>query len=83
MWRLNDIQIGAKPIRKGERKMIIRMNEILLDMNEVESIEWREQGNEMFSVRFHMKQSGKMFTRIVHDNQLQQLKEQFKGEEEE
>jgi hypothetical protein len=52
-------------------------------MNEVESIEWREQGNEMFSVRFHMKQSGKMFTRIVHDNQLQQLKEQFKGEEEE
>ena len=63
--------------------MIIRMNEILLDMDEVESIEWREQDDGMYSVRFHMKQSGKMFTRIVHENQLQQLKNQFKGSEEE
>ena len=63
--------------------MIIRMNEILLDLEEVESIEWRHQEDDMYSVRFHMRQSGKMFTRIVHENQLQQLKEQFKGEEEE
>ena len=63
--------------------MIIRMNEILLEMYAVESIEWRHQEDDMFSVRFHMKKSGKMFTRIVHENQLQQLKEQFKGEEEE
>ena len=63
--------------------MIIRMNEILLDLDEVESIEWRHQEDDMYSVRFHMKHSGKMFTRIVHENQLQQLKEQFKGEEEE
>ena len=63
--------------------MIIRMNEILLDMDEVESIEWRHQEDGMYSVRFHMKRSGKMFTRIVHENQLQQLKEQFKGDEEE
>lgn len=63
--------------------MIIRMNEILLDMDEVESIEWREQEDGMFSVRFHMKHSGKMFTRIVHENQLQQLKNQFRKEEEE
>ena len=52
-------------------------------MDEVESIEWREQDDGMYSVRFHMKQSGKMFTRIVHENQLQQLKNQFKGSEEE
>jgi len=63
--------------------MIIRMNEILLDLDEVESIEWRLQEDDMYSVRFHMRQSGKMFTRIVHENQLQQLKEQFKQEEEE
>ena len=63
--------------------MIIRMNEILLDMDEVESIEWREQNDGAFSVRFHMRNSGKMFTRIVHENQLKQLKTQFKGDEEE
>ena len=63
--------------------MIIRMNEILLDMDEVESIEWRKQDDGTFSVRFHMKSSGKMLTRIVHENQLQQLKAQFKGDEEE
>tara|TARA_R100001510_G_C7622360_1_gene182956 strand:- start:666 stop:902 length:237 start_codon:yes stop_codon:yes gene_type:complete len=61
-------------------KMIIKMNEIVLDMEEVESIEWKHDGGEAYSVRFHMK-SGKMFTRIVHKNQLDTLIEDFKEEE--
>jgi len=63
--------------------MIIRMNEILLDLQSVETIEWKRLEDETFSVRFHMKNSGKMFTRIVHATQFEQLKEQFKGSEEE
>ena len=62
--------------------MIIKMNEILLDLDEVETIEWKEDEDEYerYSVRFHMK-SGKMFTRLVHENQIKTLKEQFKEEE--
>tara|TARA_R110000751_G_scaffold43022_2_gene99525 strand:- start:394 stop:585 length:192 start_codon:yes stop_codon:yes gene_type:complete len=63
--------------------MIIKLNEILLDLEEVETIEWKEDDDdfERFSVRFHMK-SGKMFTRLVHENQLKILSGQFKEEEE-
>jgi|TARA_R110000787_G_scaffold157964_1_gene271840 hypothetical protein len=66
-----------------EKNMIIKLNEILLDLEEVETIEWKEDDDdfERFSVRFHMK-SGKMFTRLVHENQLKILSEQFKEEEE-
>lgn len=63
--------------------MIIRMNEILLDLQSVETIEWKCLEDETYSIRFHMKNSGKMFTRIVHATQFEQLKEQFKGSEEE
>ena len=63
--------------------MIIKMNEILLDLEEVETIEWKEDDNEYnrYTVRFHMK-SGKMFTRLVNKIQLKILSEQFKEEEE-
>jgi len=59
------------------------MNEILLDLEEVETIEWKEDDNEYnrYTVRFHMK-SGKMFTRLVNKIQLKILSEQFKEEEE-
>ena len=62
--------------------MIIKMNEILLDLEEDETIEWKEDDNDFdrYSVRFHMK-SGKMFTRLVHEKQLKILSEQFKEEE--
>ena len=82
MWRLNDIRVGAKPIQKGERKMIVKLNEILLDMTEVESIEWKENDEHVdnYNVRFHMK-SGKMFSRMVHENQLKQLEHYFEGDE--
>jgi len=63
-------------------KMIVKLNEILLDLSEVESIEWKENDNADYSVRFHMK-SGKMFTRLVHPNQLNALKENFEEMEEE
>ena len=59
--------------------MIVKMNEIVLDMAEVESIEWKHDEDEQYSVRFHMK-SGKMFTRIVHKNQLDNLIDEFKEE---
>lgn len=61
--------------------MIVKLNEILLDMTEVESIEWKEnmEFDENFNVRFHMK-SGKMFSRMVHGNQLKQLEEYFEGD---
>ena len=66
-----------------KKNRLIKLNEILLDLEEVETIEWKEDDDdfERFSVRFHMK-SGKMFTRLVHENQLKILSEQFKEEEE-
>ena len=62
--------------------MIVKLNEILLDMTEVESIEWKENDEHMdnYNVRFHMK-SGKMFARMVHENQLKQLEAYFEGDE--
>lgn len=51
-------------------------------MTEVESIEWKEnmEFDENYNVRFHMK-SGKMFSRMVHENQLKQLEQYFEGDE--
>ena len=62
--------------------MIVKLNEILLDMTEVESIEWKENDEHMdnYNVRFHMK-SGNMFSRMVHENQLKQLEAYFEGDE--
>ncbi len=42
--------------------MIVKMNEIVLDMDEVESIEWKHDGGEAYSVRFHMKKWKDVYT---------------------
>jgi hypothetical protein len=61
----------------------VRMNQICLDLDEVETIEWKKidedetLGNSMYTLRVHMK-SGKMFTRQVYETQFEELKEQFK-----
>ena len=78
---VNDGREGARPLLQVN-KMIVKLNEILLDLSEVESIEWKENNDTEYSVRFHMK-SGKMFTRLVHPNQLNALKENFEEMEEE
>lgn len=59
------------------------MNQICLDLDEVETIEWKKidedetLGNTMYTLRVHMK-SGKMFTRQVYETQFEELKEQYK-----
>ncbi len=61
----------------------VRMNQICLDLDEVETIEWKKidedetLGNTMYTLRVHMK-SGKMFTRQVYETQFEELKEQYK-----
>ena len=41
----------------------VRMNKLVIDMDEVESIEWEvTEDTEAYTVRFHTK-SGKMYTR--------------------
>ena len=62
----------------------IRMNQICLDLNEVETIEWKKISDdeviaeqELYSLRIHMK-SGKMFTRQVFETQFREVKEQYK-----
>ena len=61
----------------------VRMNQICLDLEEVETIEWKKidedetLGNAMYTLRVHMK-SGKMFTRQVYETQFEELKEQYK-----
>ena len=62
----------------------VRMNQICLDLEEVETIEWKQiDENEvigernMYSLRVHMK-SGKMFTRQVFETQFEEIKEQWK-----
>ena len=62
----------------------IRMNQICLDLDEVETIEWKKIADDeviseqdMYSIRIHMK-SGKMFTRQVFETQFEELKEQYK-----
>ena len=61
----------------------VRMNQICLDLDEVETIEWKKidedetLGNAMYTLRVHMK-SGKMFTRQVYETQFEELKEQYK-----
>jgi hypothetical protein len=60
------------------------MNQICLDLNEVESIEWKKVSDDeviseqdLYSIRVHMK-SGKMFTRQVFETQFEEMKEQYK-----
>ena len=59
------------------------MNQICLDLEEVETIEWKQLdedetlGNKMYTLRVHMR-SGKMFTRQVYETQFEELKEQYK-----
>ena len=62
----------------------VRMNQICLDLNEVESIEWKKVSDDeviseqdLYSIRVHMK-SGKMFTRQVFETQFEEVKEQYK-----
>ena len=62
----------------------VRMNQISLDLNEVEAIEWKKIDDDevisdqtMYSVRIHLK-SGKMYTRQLFETQFKELKEQFK-----
>ena len=62
----------------------IRMNQICLDLDEVETIEWKKidddeviSEQDMYSIRIHMK-SGKMFTRQVFETQFEEVKEQYK-----
>ena len=62
----------------------IRMNQIYLDLDEVETIEWKKIADDeviseqdMYSIRIHMK-SGKMFTRQVFETQFEEVKEQYK-----
>ena len=62
----------------------IRMNQICLDLDEVETIEWKKIADDeviseqdMYSLRIHMK-SGKMFTRQVFETQFEEVKEQYK-----
>ena len=62
----------------------IRMNQICLDLDEVETIEWKKIADDeviseqdMYSIRIHMK-SGKMFTRQVFETQFEEVKEQYK-----
>jgi len=62
----------------------IRMNQICLDLEEVETIEWKKIADDeviseqdMYSLRIHMK-SGKMFTRQVFETQFEEVKEQYK-----
>ncbi len=60
------------------------MNQICLDLDEVETIEWKKIADDeviseqdMYSIRIHMK-SGKMFTRQVFETQFEEVKEQYK-----
>ena len=62
----------------------VRMNQICLDLEEVETIEWKKLAEDevisekdMYSIRIHMK-SGKMFTRQVFESQFEEVKEQYK-----
>jgi hypothetical protein len=61
----------------------VRMNQICLDLEEVETIEWKKidedetLGNMMYTLRVH-RRSGKMFTRQVYETQFEELKEQYK-----
>ena len=62
----------------------VRMNQICLDLNEVETIEWKKLNEDeviseqdMYSVRLHMK-SGKMFSRQLFETQFEEIKEQYK-----
>jgi hypothetical protein len=68
----------------GETMRYIRMNQICLDLNEVETLEWKKINDDevitdqdMYSLRIHMK-SGKMFTRQVFETQFKEVKEQYK-----
>ncbi len=63
----------------------VRMNQLSMDLNEVEAIEWKKitdgeniTDQELYSVRIHLK-SGKMYTRQIFNVQFNELKEQFKN----
>lgn len=62
----------------------VRMNQLSMDLNEVEAIEWKKitedeniTDQELYSVRIHLK-SGKMYTRQVFETQFKELKKQYK-----
>ena len=57
----------------------LRLNQIALDFEEVECIEWKtvEEFSSEYSLRFHLK-SGKCFTRQVQENQFKNIKEKYK-----
>tara|TARA_R100000951_G_scaffold116193_2_gene127014 strand:+ start:3470 stop:3685 length:216 start_codon:yes stop_codon:yes gene_type:complete len=62
----------------------VRMNQLSMDLNEVEAIEWKKitddeniTDQDLYSVRIHLK-SGKMYTRQVFETQFKELKKQYK-----
>jgi len=62
----------------------VRMNQLSMDLNEVEAIEWKKitddeniTDQELYSVRIHLK-SGKMYTRQIFETQFKELKKQYK-----
>jgi hypothetical protein len=62
----------------------VRMNQLSMDLNEVEAIEWKKitddeniTDQDLYSVRIHLK-SGKMYTRQVFETQFKELKRQYK-----
>ena len=56
----------------------IRMNKLVIDMIEVEALEWElEESTEAYTVRFHTK-SGKMYTRKLDKTNFKETVGVFK-----
>tara|TARA_R100001086_G_C11823577_1_gene254707 strand:- start:98 stop:322 length:225 start_codon:yes stop_codon:yes gene_type:complete len=60
------------------KKMIVKLNQLVVDFGKVESLEWKELDDEkgQFSLRLHTA-SGKMYTRQVSKVDLESIKEQY------
>ena len=58
--------------------MIVKLNQLVVDFGQVESLEWKELADEkgQFSLRLHTS-SGKMYTRQVSKLDLDTIKEQY------
>ena len=53
------------------------MNKLVIDMEEVESMEWETTENiDAYTVRFHTK-SGKMYTRKLNEKSFRETIEQY------
>tara|TARA_R100000773_G_scaffold44146_1_gene44254 strand:+ start:209 stop:403 length:195 start_codon:yes stop_codon:yes gene_type:complete len=55
----------------------VRMNKLVIDMEEVESLEWETiEETDAYTVRFHTK-SGKMYTRKLDKKSFKEMIEQY------